>query len=169
VSQLLKDTYIGIGKSLYDVSYDKPILILFMRHSGCPFFREFASSISEAMEQGDLKAVIPVIVHMETEDCISGVVDRFGLEGCHMFMDQNRNLYSEFGVEPAGLIGVLGIKNWVRLLSGPLFKFGVGRVTADPMQMAAAFILRDGMIVAEEYCESSSEIPDLKKLVQQVS
>lgn len=154
------------GVSLDEISRLSPVLLVFLRHSGCTFCREALSDLAAARPRIEKDGTRLVLVHMGTEEQASRFFSRYGLAEVPHISDPERALYRAFGL-PRGSFGdLLGPKVWLRAFqAGILGRHGVGRLVGDGFQMPGVFLLFHGEIVRSYRHQRASDRPDYLALV----
>jgi hypothetical protein len=147
-SEILHQARSQNGASLWELSFDRPVLLVFLRHFGCTFCRETLSDIAAKREFLSEKRILPAFVHMVPEDQAGPEFTRYGVEDLPRFSDPEKRLYSVFGLKPARWRQLLGLKVWVRgFLSAIVNGHGFSGPKGDPMQMPGVFLLRRGQVL----------------------
>src|SRR3954451_798152 len=84
------------GQTLAELSADHPVLIVFLRHSGCAFCREALSDLQKQRQQiggrGSWKAVAATVGNEEAGKFFKP----YGLGGVPRFTAPQRQLYQAF-------------------------------------------------------------------------
>lgn len=155
------------GHTLAELSSERPVLVTFLRHAGCPFCREALASIAQARSELEKRGIGIALVHMADDATILPLVSRYGLADVDRFSDPERRLYRACGLSRGSLTQVLGPKVWWRgLMVALLGGHGFGPVVGDVLQMPGVFILHRGRIVASFQHRSSADRPDLAALLK---
>ena len=87
------------GESLLRLSEVEPLMVVFLRHSGCIFCRETLSDLNRLRAAIDETGVGLVVVHMGMPDEGDTLIDRYGLEGVDVISDPLRELYQAFHLQ----------------------------------------------------------------------
>ncbi len=152
---------VNTGENLADLSRKRPLLVVFLRHSGCPFCREALSEIAESRRRIETAGVGIVLVHMFGEEFAAEYFAKYGLADVPRISDPQCELYSEFGLQRGSHRQVAGPAVWWRGLKATIFKrHGVGRIIGDVLQMPGAFIVQDGQIIRTFDYKTSADRPD---------
>jgi peroxiredoxin len=156
------------GKSLYDVSYEQTVLLVFLRHFGCIFCKEALIDISKKRKSMENKCIKVVLVHMATEAVAEDYFKTFNLGGVLHVSDPECKFYQEFGLVKATSSQLMGLKNWVRG-----FEVSVGkgievsiRNIGDAFQMPGVFVVKEGKIEESFIHKSPADRPDYERLIQ---
>ena len=149
------------GEMLVDISRARPLLVVFLRHSGCPFCREALAEIAEKRDVIQQAGVGIVLVHMYDDDFAADYFAKYGLADLPRISDPQCELYREFGLQRGTHRQVAGPKVWWRGLVATIFKrHGVGRIIGDVLQMPGAFVVHDGEIIRSFEYKTSADRPD---------
>ncbi|QDT63990.1 hypothetical protein V22_12200 [Calycomorphotria hydatis] len=136
------------GKSLRELSNEKPVLLTFLRHSGCTFCREALDDLAKFEQENAAVTSQPVIVHMSDDKKMPSLLKTYGLEGVSQISDPNRVLYRAFELERGGWPQLFGRSVWWRGFSAAiLHRHGLGPLDGDGFQMPGVFLLKDGEVM----------------------
>jgi peroxiredoxin len=160
-------TKTGDGLSLDELSRLSPVLLVFLRHTGCTFCREALSDIAQQRATIEGTGTRMVLVHMDEED---GEVRRFfhkyGLDNVQRISDPNQTLYRAFGLKRGTLWQILGLPVLCRAFRAALLAgHGAGLPKADPFQMPGVFLLYHGTVIRCYRHESAADRPRYAQLV----
>lgn len=154
------------GRSLDELSRLSPVLLVFLRHAGCPFCREALSDLAARLGDIARHGARLVLVHMGSEEQGARLFARYGLGGLPGISDPGRVLYRAFGLPRGSLVEVLGPKVWWRAFqAGILGRHGAGNRVGDGFQMPGAFLLFHGEIVRGYRHQSAGDRPDYLALL----
>lgn len=152
--------------TLDELSRLSPVLLVFLRHAGCPFCREALADLAAHRRDIERQGARLVLVHMGSEEQGQRFFDRFGLGELERISDPDRALYRAFGLPRGSFADVIGPKVWWRgFQAGILGRHGVGRMVGDGFQMPGAFLLFHGEIVRSYRHQSAGDRPDYLSLV----
>lgn len=152
------------GLTLEEHSKLTPVLLVFLRHSGCMFCREALSDLARMQNGIEEEGARLVLVHMGRESNTGDFFDRYGLENVPRISDPDRALYRAFALNRGSVADVFGPRVWWRGLQ-LLTRYGVGRPAGDGFQMPGAFLLFHGEIVRTYRHQSPADRPDYLGLV----
>ncbi|MEZ5403882.1 MAG: redoxin domain-containing protein [Bryobacteraceae bacterium] len=128
------------GMNLADLSLPGPVLVVFLRHAGCPFCRESLADIAAARATVEGAGIRIVVVHMKST-AMAGLLARYGLADIDWIADRNQELYKAFGLRRGDFPQFLGPRVWFRGLSIVARGHGFGWPDADAGQLAGAFLI----------------------------
>ncbi|MGP1347000.1 MAG: SelL-related redox protein [Phycisphaerales bacterium] len=158
------------GESLGEMSRRGPVLVVFLRHFGCPFCREAAADVQRRRDEIERGRVRVVLVHQGTEDQAEGWFAARGLGDVPRIADPDRALYRAFELKRGNPWQLFGPKVWWRalqaLVAGHLIGKSIGGATGDAFQMQGAFLVRDGAIVKAYRHRSQADRPDYVALAR---
>ncbi|WP_417382944.1 SelL-related redox protein [Gimesia sp.] len=154
------------GKTLTELSDTAPVLIVFLRHGGCPFCRQVLDQLKSLSAQLEERNLQLAIVHMMDETEAARLLARYQLQNVHSFSDPDRKLYELFQVKRGSLAETVGPAVWwsgfkTTVLSGYL----PGIPGKDVQQLGAALILDRGKVVASYFSQNSADLPDWDQLL----
>lgn len=137
-------------------------LLVFLRHSGCPFCKQVLSDLKQARKQIEQYGAELVIVHMMTdEEEARSFFSRYDLEDVATIADPGQELYALLGVEKGGASQYLGPGVWLRgavctLVEGHL----PGVPKGDVSQLGGVFLMEDGEVLRKHLSKTSADRPD---------
>jgi peroxiredoxin len=159
-------TRTNVGVSLEELSRLSPILLVFLRHSGCMFCREALSDLAEKRKEIEANGTRLVLVHMGTEGQGNRLFEKYGLVHATRIDDPRRTLYRAFGLPRGTMDMFLSPKLWVRTFQAAVLGGNrMGRCTGDVFQLPGAFLLYYGQLVRCYRHQSPSDRPDYMALV----
>lgn len=149
------------GRSVWDLSHEAPLLIVFLRHLGCTFCREALADIRDQRRTIEATGHRIVLVHMVERDIAHNSLERYGLGDAHQISDPDASLYSAFELRRGTLGQLFGWRSWARgFAAGVLRGHGVGPLRGDGLQMPGAFVVHQGRIVRAFRHRHASDRPD---------
>lgn len=154
------------GKTLSELSEEHPVLVVFLRHGGCPFCRQVLSQLQALSAQISQRNLQLAIVHMMDQKQADTLLARYELKNVQSFSDPDRKLYELFQVKKGNLSDIMGPSIWwsgfkTTVLSGNL----PGIPGKDIQQLGAALILDKGTVVASYFSQNSADLPDWDQLL----
>jgi len=156
-----------LGVTLDELSRLSPILLVFLRHAGCPFCRETLADLSKNRRRIEEMGARIVLVHMGADDQVQAALNRFGLPDIDRVSDPRQAVYRAFGLGRGRLAAILGPRVWFRVFFGGLLaRYGIGRFRDDIFQMPGAFLIFHGAILRSYVHRSSADRPDYVALVE---
>lgn len=153
------------NKTLYDLSIEKNVLLVFVRHFGCTFCRETVSEIAKIEQLIAGRNLTLVFVHMSDPSYGDDFFSKYYDHPVQHISDPGRNLYKSLNLRRGNLYQLFGPMTWIRGVYAGVFKgHGLGEVEGDSMQLGGVFILRKGQIVFEQKANSASQMFQLSAL-----
>ncbi|NND33115.1 MAG: AhpC/TSA family protein [Saprospiraceae bacterium] len=155
------------GKSLAQLSDEKPVLLVFLRHLGCIFCREALKDLAKLKPSFEEKNQELVLVHMEEDDVALTFFAKYGLKNCIHIEDQEQRLYKQFGLSRGNISQLFGFKTMVRGFSAGISmdQFG-GPSFGDAFQMPGIFVLYKRAIRAQYIHKVIADRPDYEELLK---
>lgn len=155
------------GESLESLSQRSPVLILFLRHAGCPFCREALADLAKQRANIENTGVAIAFVHMGTEAQAHELLRRYGLEDLPRISDPHRGVYRAFGLTRGTLTELFGPRVWWRGLEAMLWeRHGAGWLIGDSFQMPGVFLLYHGEVIRSFRHHSIADRPDYAAMAQ---
>lgn len=155
------------GRTLQEMSQDRPLLLVFLRHRGCPFCRETLMDLREQRREIERTGFQIVIVQMDRDQIAHEFLYKYGLADLPRISDENRSLYRAFGLRRAELWNLIGPPVWLRGIKAIVLEGnGIGLLYTDPFQMPGVFAVYQGQIVRSFMHRRASDRPNYVKFVQ---
>jgi len=152
--------------SVYDLSYQHPILLVFLRRFGCTFCREAMDTLSQERKKMEALGTRIVLVHMGDEATANENWKKFNLQGIWHVSDPNAQFYHSFGLLRGNFKQLFGLTMWMDgVKRGAFKKYGVGGLIGDGFQMPGAFMIQNGQIQDSFVHQSVSDQPDYDKML----
>lgn len=156
----------NLGLTIEELTRLTPVLLVFLRHTGCTFCREALADLSLRRAAIEGEGARLVLVHMGSEEHGVAFFARYGLEDIQRVGDPDRALYRAFGLPRGHFMDLFGPKVWWRgFQAGLLGGHGIGRLAGDGFQMPGVFLLFHGEIVRSYRHQSAADRPDYVALV----
>ncbi len=134
------------GRSLLDMSVEKPLLLVFLRTTDCPFCREALTHIAEARRNIQQKDMELVLVHMGEDQAAHEFLHSYTLSDVPRVSDPQLHLYRAFGLRRTTIWKVMGPPMWLRG-TVRLIRYGAGKLTPDLLQMPGVFVVFHGQVL----------------------
>jgi peroxiredoxin len=155
------------GTPLLEMSRRNPLLMVFLRHAGCPFCREALAEIAFQRRRIEATGTQIVLVHMGTDQDAHEFFHRYGLFDLPRVSDGNRTLYRAFGLGRGGIWEVFGPSLWRRGFEAAILgRNGIGWPDTDMFQMPGIFLIFHGQVLRSFVHQSAADRPNYAKLVE---
>lgn len=153
------------GRSLKQISDERPTLVCLLRHNGCTFCRETIAELAKSRRAIDEAGLSVAVVGMSDSAApLVALGDRFGLVGVAWIADPDRLLYRALGVRRGGLLQLFGPRVVWAGLRGVMRGYGVGRIQGDPFQMPGTALIFRGSVLRQHIHRSAADRPDYASL-----
>ena len=166
VSEVLRKFRTNEGKDLLDLSNQSPVLLVFLRHLGCPFSRVAIKDLGKQEEFLKEAGVKPVLVHLGTEVDGERLLAKLGVSDVSHVSDVYANLFHSFGLKqgtPSQLFGPKVL--WEYLVAVFVRGSGFGKPKGDVFQLPGVFLIEKGKIIRSFRHSTCAERPDYRKIV----
>jgi peroxiredoxin len=163
---LLAETMTPQGSSLAGLSRQQPVLVVFLRHSGCSFCREALADLSASRENMEKNGSKLVLVHMGSAASFATFATSYGLGDVPAVSDPERRLYRGLGLRRGKLRQLLGLSVWWRGLKSFLAGHRPGALEGDGTQMPGVFLIHQGRVVRRFIHANAADRPDYAALAQ---
>lgn len=166
-SQELDTISTNTGRSLRQISVEKPVMVVFLRHLGCSFCREALRDIATLKKSLPADDQEIVLIHMETNSVAGPFFDRYGLGDCQHIADPDQELYRRFGLVRGSFSQLFGFRTMIRGFQAGISRDQLGGAPfGDAFQMPGIFVIHHGEIVAAYVHKSISDRPDYRGLLE---
>lgn len=148
------------GESLAELSQKAPVLVVFLRHSGCLFCREALADLAKSRAAISTAGAAIALVHMQTDAEASKLFSDYGLEDVARISDPGQELYRAFQLQRGSLSQVAGPRVWGTGLATLLAGHLPGIPSADVLQMPGVFLVHKGLVLRGFRHATSGDRPD---------
>jgi AhpC/TSA antioxidant enzyme len=155
----IKQATTSDGQSLWALSHERPVMVVFLRHLGCTFCREALAELSVRRASIEASTRI-VLVHMSPADEGRAFFDKMGLPGVVHISDPTQRLYQHFSLSRGTFWQLFGPRVVWRGMMAFVRGAGIGKLAGDGMQMPGAFVLDRGRISREHRYAHAGDRPD---------
>lgn len=154
------------GISLKELSTENPVMLVFLRHTGCMFCRETLGDIAAQRRQIEATGTKVVLVHMGREPQSAPLFKKYGIDDVPRVSDPNRALYRAFGLGRGRFTQLFGPGVWVRAFVAAVINgHGTGPAAGDVFQMPGVFLVYHGHVVRSFIHHSVADRPDYSSFV----
>lgn len=156
------------GETLHDISFQKPVFLVFLRHFGCVFCKEALSDLSEMLDTIRNKKIRLVLVHMAEDELAEKYFTNFNLSNVSHISDPDMNYYKAFGLSKGKFSQLYGLSTWMRGMSAKNrpHKVELAKQLGDATQMPGIFSLYKNEVIDSYIHRRASELPDYKGLME---
>jgi hypothetical protein len=145
---------------------DKPTLVVFLRSFGCTFAREAIADVAAAKAEIVAAGASVVFVHSGSRREAETWLAKYGLSGTAQISDPDLKHYAAFGLGQTELLSLIDPRVWVRGASCAR-SHGFGAQSPTMMrQLAGAFVVQGGGVLASYRHGSPCDRPDYVHLVR---
>jgi peroxiredoxin len=163
-SNLLANTSTSTGESLAALSEISPVLLVLLRHEGCPFCRNAMSDMARLRDRIEDAGTRIVLGHMGSAEDFAVFAARYGLSSLAHVTDPGRTLYKGLGLRRGTVLQMLGPRLWCNWFKAVLRGHLAGRIKGDVFQLPGAFLLHRGKVVKSHAYRDASDRPDYLSL-----
>jgi peroxiredoxin len=155
------------NRSVLELSNEKSILLVFLRHFECVFCRESLVDLASKRKEIIAKDIEMVFVHMSSSEIAESYFDKYGLENSHHVSDVDCRYYLAFGLVKGRFNQLFGLQTALRGFEVVLTKGIFPNLTqvGDGLQMPGMFIIRNGIIEEKFIHKFAADKPDYNKLI----
>jgi peroxiredoxin len=168
-ASLLANTTTSNGETLAALSERSPVLLVLLRHEGCPFCRNAMSDIARLRPRIEDVGTRVVLGHMWADTDFAAFATRYGLSSLATVADPGRTLYKGLGLKRGSLIQLMSPRvlwaSFRTTMAGHL----PGKVKGDLFQLPGAFLLHHGQVVKSHEYQDASDRPDYVSLATPAS
>jgi hypothetical protein len=157
----------SLDVTLDELSRLSPVMVVFLRHLGCPFCREALADLALDRVQIEKDGTRLLLVHMSGEDEILARLAP-GLSDVARLADPNQVVYRAFGLGRGRLVDVFGPVVWLRgFQTGILCRRWFGRLNKDIFQMPGVFMVYHGQVIRSFRHRSIADRPNYRAIASQ--
>lgn len=155
------------GQTLQEMSQIRPLLLVFLRHRGCPFCRETLADLKKQRHEIERTGFQIVLVQMDPDQAAHEFLYKYGLSDLPRISDEKKTLYRAFGLRRGELWNLVGPPVWWRGIKAIVLEAnGIGLLYSDPFQMPGVFAVYQGQVVRSFMHRRASDRPDFVKFVK---
>jgi peroxiredoxin len=167
VQRLALRTKTQFGVSLDELTRLSPVLLVFLRHTGCTFCRETLQDLADKRQQIEAEGVRIALVFMATECEAGEMLAQYGLENVNRVSDPQQHVYRAFGLTRGRLLELIGPRVLWRGLQGLVKGHGWRPpLNEDGFQMPGVFLLFHGEVLRAYRHQTAGDRPDYLAIVQ---
>lgn len=137
-------------------SAEEPVLLVFLRHSGCCFANQMIQDLRDALP---LPSSVKIkLITMSQEAKVQTACERLDLKEFEIIRDQTGSLFRLFGLPRGEFLQLFGPKVWLQAMQAVLVgRNFLGALDGDGFQMSGAFLLQSGTIENAQIHGSAGE------------
>lgn len=166
IEQVISATRTQSGKTLAELSEPDPVLVVFLRHSGCPYCRQTLAKLARLRQTFEVQKTRLVIVHHDTPENGAAWISKYDLGQCEQISDPDGQLYAKFELGKTTWWNLAGPHTWWAGFKATILQLnGVGIPVGDVKQLTGAFVIHHGRIVKAFRQKLSHQSPDYKQMV----
>jgi peroxiredoxin len=154
------------GRTLAELSADRPVLIVFLRHSGCAFCREALSDLRKQRQKIESGGTSIALAHMVSNDEAGRFFKAYGLDDVPRFSDPQRTLYEAFDLHRGNFWQLIGPSVFWRGMKAFFSGHGAGRIRGDVAQLPGTFVVHRGQIVEAFRNKTAADRPDYAEMAE---
>lgn len=149
------------GKNLQEMSDQNPVLLVFLRHFGCPFCQETLVSMQSKRSELEAKGIQVVLVYMASPAVGHEYLSQYGLDDIEQLSDPESIAYKRFQITNGTLGQLLGVKVLARQIwLAVVKKMTFTKVEGDIQQMPGMLMLHNGRIVRQYLYRTIADRPN---------
>ena len=155
------------GHTVGEMSWDRPVMLVFLRHFGCTFCREALANLAARRAEIEADGTRIALVHMSDGERADEVLSSFGLEGVAHVRDTGQDLYRAFGLDRGTLMQLAGPRVISRgLIAGWMRGLGIGGIEGDVSRLSGVFLVSNGEVVHTYRQRDAADQPDFVQLAR---
>lgn len=162
----LKEINLDQGGNLYDLSFDFPILLVFLRSFGCAFCKEAMDDLSKKKIYYSRKGIKLVLVYLAEPKEGKKYFEKFNLDDQLSISDPQAAYYKMFGLVKGKMNQLFGLSTLIKGSQLGLTKgFGFNWFIGDGFQMPGVFVIYKNKIENQFIHYRISDKPNYDKLL----
>ena len=153
----------SLGVTLDELSRLSPVMVVFLRHLGCPFCREALTDLASYRARIESDGTRLLLVHIGSEE---ELLKRLApeLNDVARLADPTQVIYRAFGLGRGRLLDVFGPMVWFRFIEAALRKGRGFGFQDDIFQMPGVFVVYHGQVICTFRHQSIADRPDYLSL-----
>jgi peroxiredoxin len=165
-TRTLADTCTNHGHTLASLAANGPLLLVFLRHFGCPLCQEMVADVAARRPAVTANGTTVVFVHMHPETQAAAFFARYGVQDLERVSDPERTLYAAFAVPTARPMSWLSVGTLRHYLSAIVGGGHVPKLVGGNVgQMSAVIRIVDGRIDRDLRAAGFETRPDFDDLL----
>lgn len=150
------------GKSLLQLSNERPTMVVFLRRFGSISCREMLTDINQQRRSIEQRGTQIVLVHMADTHEASDVFEKYELGGLHHVSDPSGIMYNAFGLKKSNFKRLFG---WsFRFVSTIQRMLSPSGEQPKGMRMPGVFLISKGEIVRSYRHSNEAQRPNFRQL-----
>jgi len=155
------------GQTLGELSANRRLLVVFLRHAGCSFCRQALSDVAAKRAEIEKSGTSIAFVHMSSDERARHLFRKDRLEDLPRFSDPDQLLYRAFELKNGSFSQLLGPAVLWKGIHAAVFQgHGVGMLDGNGWRLPGVFLLKDGQILAANRLQTAAKRPDYESLCQ---
>lgn len=156
------------GATMAELSAERPVLVVFLRHTGCTFCREALDDLRRNRAAIERQGVRLAIVHMSSPLRATMRFEESELADVHRFSDPQCELYETFGLQRASFRQLFGWRVWWRGLQAALWNgHGLGRLDGDGFRLPGVFVVHRDQVIVSHRARHAADRPNYEDLARE--
>ena len=167
--EILEEMITNTGEPLLKVTFQSPVLLVFLRHFGCVFCKEALGDLSARRKNFEKAGIRLVFVHMADDETAQEYFSKFHLEGVTYVCDPDQRYYAAFGLYRGTFSQLYGLRTWIRgykLKTQKGYNLELAKKLGDSTQMPGVFVIQNGQIMESFIHQYAADRPDYDQLVE---
>lgn len=148
------------GRTLADVTDERPTVLALLRHKGCCFCGESMAALKEQRPRLDAQGLAVRVVTMSGPDANAALAARNGLPAELMVSDPEQLLYRALGLGRGTASQLFGPHVWVRGIRAVLDGHRVGALAGDGFQLPGTALIYNGRVLRVTPARDAAEQMD---------
>lgn len=151
------------GNNIHELSYQQPVLLVFLRHFGCTFCKDTLTKIQALKNYFSSQGIKLVLVNMIPENEAQKHLEEYNLADVDYVADVESMLYKAFQLHRGKFSQLFGLKVLVKgiylwITKGAIISSSEG---ADVFQMPGIFLIKNGKVEKQFLYDSVADEPPL--------
>ena len=153
------------GRTLRQISDERPTLLVLLRHTGCTFCRQTLSDLAGCQASIAARGIgIAVIGMSQATVPMRALGDRYVLSGVAWIADPDRLAYRSLQIGRGRFLQLLGPRAiWLGIIAA-VRGHGIDRIDGDPRQMPGTALVHRGSVLRLFRHVSVADRPDYETL-----
>lgn len=150
------------GRTMRQITDERPTLAVLLRHAGCTFCRQALSDLAQSRAAiSEHGLAIAVIGMSDSTGPLRRLGERYGVADVAWIADPQRLMYRALEIGRGRFRQLFGPRVVWSGLVAALRGHGIGRIQGDPFQMPGTAIIHRAVVLRQYVHQTAADIPDL--------
>ena len=166
IKYFLSQRKIKNGNNIYLLTYDVPILFVFLRQLGCAFTHKTLLELRVLRSQIESEGVLISLVHMAPIEEAEQIFSAYHLKGLLNIYDPEYDFYKAMGLKCGTVEEIYSPDIWMVDDAKELSTDEIDPILGNPLQMPGVFLVYEGKVLKSFIHKKINEKPSYLELIE---